>query len=378
VYDHATNRMIVFGGQNGFNTYAGNPQVRVLENADGTGVGTPTWTTLTPTGTPPADRESSALAYDAANNRLIVFGGATVACCAVVTNVYNDVWVLTNANGLGGTPAWTQLSPAGAGPSPRYWTTAEYDAATNRLILFGGLNGQGGPGSDFFNEVWVLANANGLGGTPEWIQVSPTGTAPDGRFGHVSGCNSLTRDLVIATGRNDDTASIYNDVWVLGNATASSEFTGFFSPVDNTPTINSVKAGQGVPVRFSLGGDQGLDIFAPGYPKSQTAACDPGAQVDGVESTRDRGFEQPVLRRGDRHLLLHLEDEQVGRHLPAVGREARRRERAPGDVHPELTRSARATRSRSSQRTHVICGSGPDSVRTAAPPGSSAPRPPGR
>jgi hypothetical protein len=211
-----------------------------------------------------------------------------VACCAVVTNVYSDVWVLTNANGLG-TPAWTQLAPAGAGPSPRYWTTAEYDAATNRLILFGGLNGQGGTLSDYFNEVWVLTNANGLGGTPEWIQVSPTGTAPDGRFGHVSGFNGLTGDLVIATGRNDDTASLYNDVWVLGNATASYEFTGFFSPVDNPPTINSVKAGQGVSVRFSLGGDQGLDIFASGYPKSQTVTCDPDAQVDGVESTVTAG-----------------------------------------------------------------------------------------
>jgi hypothetical protein len=50
-----------------------------------------------------------------------------------------------------------------------------------------------------------------------------------------------------------------------------------------------VKAGQSVPVRFSLGGDQGLAIFAAGYPKSQQVACDSTAPVDGVEETITAG-----------------------------------------------------------------------------------------
>ena len=41
-------------------------------------------------------------------------------------------------------------------------------------------------------------------------------------------------------------------------------FTGFFSPVDNLPALNAVKGGASVPVKFSLAGDQGLDIFAVG------------------------------------------------------------------------------------------------------------------
>jgi Glycine rich protein len=60
---------------------------------------------------------------------------------------------------------------------------------------------------------------------------------------------------------------------------------GFFQPIDNLPTLNSVKAGSGVPVKFSLGGDQGLSIFAAGYPKSQTVACTSGAPTDDVEQT---------------------------------------------------------------------------------------------
>jgi len=60
-------------------------------------------------------------------------------------------------------------------------------------------------------------------------------------------------------------------------------FSGFFQPVDNLPTLNVVKAGSAVPVKFSLGGDQDLDIFDTGYPKSQVIACDSTAPVAGIE-----------------------------------------------------------------------------------------------
>lgn len=66
-------------------------------------------------------------------------------------------------------------------------------------------------------------------------------------------------------------------------------FTGFSQPVDNLPTINQMKAGAAVPVKFSLGGDQGLAILADGYPKSQTIACNSTSTVDGIELTLTAG-----------------------------------------------------------------------------------------
>ncbi len=63
------------------------------------------------------------------------------------------------------------------------------------------------------------------------------------------------------------------------------DFAGFFSPVNNLPTINVAKAGSAIPVKFSLGGEMGLEIFAEGYPKSQQIACDSTAPVDGIEET---------------------------------------------------------------------------------------------
>jgi 2',3'-cyclic-nucleotide 2'-phosphodiesterase (5'-nucleotidase family) len=54
-------------------------------------------------------------------------------------------------------------------------------------------------------------------------------------------------------------------------------FAGFFAPVSNPPAVNTVKAGQAIPVKFSLTGNQGLNIFASGYPKVQFVSCTTGA-----------------------------------------------------------------------------------------------------
>jgi hypothetical protein len=62
-------------------------------------------------------------------------------------------------------------------------------------------------------------------------------------------------------------------------------FSGFFPPVDNLPVLNMMKAGRAIPVKFSLNGDQGLAIFAAGYPKSEQIACDSTEPTDGIEET---------------------------------------------------------------------------------------------
>jgi Tol biopolymer transport system component len=66
-------------------------------------------------------------------------------------------------------------------------------------------------------------------------------------------------------------------------------FDGFFSPVDNLPTLNATKAGNAVPVKFGLGSDQGLDVFAADYPKSQRINCDSSAPIDSIEQTVSAG-----------------------------------------------------------------------------------------
>jgi hypothetical protein len=61
-------------------------------------------------------------------------------------------------------------------------------------------------------------------------------------------------------------------VHIAGRALYS--FTGFQPPVANLPTVNSIHAGQDIPFKFSLGGDQGLGVIVPGYPTVTRVDCE--------------------------------------------------------------------------------------------------------
>ncbi len=65
-------------------------------------------------------------------------------------------------------------------------------------------------------------------------------------------------------------------------------FTGFFPPISNTG-LNDVKAGSGVPIKFTLCGDAGLDILAPMSPVSQQIDCSTSAVIGPEEPTSPKG-----------------------------------------------------------------------------------------
>ena len=58
--------------------------------------------------------------------------------------------------------------------------------------------------------------------------------------------------------------------------TVAYNFAGFFSPVDSPPAVNGAIAGQAIPIRFSLSGDKGLNIFAA---RRVAIACPSGNAV---------------------------------------------------------------------------------------------------
>ena len=72
------------------------------------------------------------------------------------------------------------------------------------------------------------------------------------------------------------------------NVNVTYVWTGFLQPVDNLPIVNAVKAGSAIPVKFTLGGNMGLAIFAAGYPKSGAYACGSAAE-DAIEETVTAG-----------------------------------------------------------------------------------------
>lgn len=204
-FDRATGRAIAFGGI----PHTGN--VWILDHADGLG-GTPAWQQLAPAGAAPPARHAHGQSYDPASNRLIVFGGCAGGCFPTL----NDVWVLTNANGMGGTPEWINLSPPG-GPAGRAHPGVAYDDVTNRLIVFGGQDG-GGFGGSTFPEVWILTNANGLGGAASWQKLAPVGGPPPGQYGPTVSYDPSTNRLTAFAGAAQGTGALTNAVWVLDHA----------------------------------------------------------------------------------------------------------------------------------------------------------------
>jgi hypothetical protein len=226
LYDSASNRMMVFGGsQNGtgpcLNDYW------ILSNANTVG-GTPTWLTETPSGTAPSPRLRHSSVYDPATNSLIIFGGYDCT-----STYFNDVWILSNANSVSGTPVWTNIVPLGTPPSARENATGVYDSATNSLILFGG-----DAGTPMFNDVWVLSHANGSGGTPAWTQLTVSGTGPTARTGHSAVYDSQNSRMVIYGGWNGTT--ILSDTWILANANG----------VAGTPTWIQLATATAGPARY--------------------------------------------------------------------------------------------------------------------------------
>ncbi len=120
------------------------------------------WSELCAVNAGPGPRAGAASGFDENNDRLILFSGE-----AGPSIHPEDIWILQNATATGGPPTWLTLA-ATSGPVGREQAASTYDAATNRLILHGGCAGDC---SVALSDTWVLENANGLGGAPAWVRL---------------------------------------------------------------------------------------------------------------------------------------------------------------------------------------------------------------
>jgi hypothetical protein len=95
------------------------------------------------------------IAWDAARGRVVLFGGRAPGDGPALS----DTWFYDGAD-------WTP-APAGAAPPPRHSAALAYDAARDRLVLFGGRSG-----FDALDDTWQL-------GPTGWAQASPTTPPPE-------------------------------------------------------------------------------------------------------------------------------------------------------------------------------------------------------
>jgi len=150
IYDPVGDRLIVFGGVDGVTSTTDYGDVWQLTLS-----GTPTWTQLSPVGTPPTPRSGHTAVYDPVRSRMVVFGGRTGLA------LLNEVWVLE----LSGTPTWHTIQAAPP-PSARYLHVAAYDPQHDAMLMYGGyLDGYVLTNSaaelDFAVNVWIPQEALG-------------------------------------------------------------------------------------------------------------------------------------------------------------------------------------------------------------------------
>ena len=110
--------------------------------------GTPTWTRLA-TPQHPSARDDAAIAYDAADGYVVLFGGG--AGLGTGSNYsapvcYNDTWIFVHG-------VWTNLSIAG--PPPTCDPAMAYDAAAGVILLYDGADVNP---SVPWNETWEFVH----------------------------------------------------------------------------------------------------------------------------------------------------------------------------------------------------------------------------
>jgi hypothetical protein len=144
----------------------------------------PTWMQVT-TANSPGGRSYTSMAYDAAHQEVVLFGG-------LASSSVSETWVWDGTN-------WTRKSPVNVPPA-RYLAAMAYDVERRQVVLFGGLGQSGGSLSD----TWAWDGTN-------WTQKLPANSPPP-RDGHVMAYDALHRQVVLFGGYGE--SGPMSDTWV--------------------------------------------------------------------------------------------------------------------------------------------------------------------
>ena len=183
VYDAGSDRMIVFGG---FMFDSGvNGETWAYD------VDSNTWEHMHPKNHPSA-RNYSAMAYDAASDRVILFGGDNG------TDVFGDTWGYDYES-----DSWTEMSPAKS-PAARDYSWMVYDPGSDRMVLYGGSKDQE---TATLDDTWAYDYDRN-----RWTRLVVDG--PSARAWHAMAYDDRTKTIVLfggGTSRDEFTA----ETWIF-------------------------------------------------------------------------------------------------------------------------------------------------------------------
>src|SRR5581483_174826 len=171
--------------------------------------------------------------------------------------------------------AWTFLTPGGTIPPAGDVSTFGYDPGSNRLVVLDIVPGDG------TNGTWLLSDANAIGGTDAWTNIIPGSTPgiPPRGFLVGSGYNPNSKILIDALNAVQNSNQV-PQVWLLKNADGSTPFLSFplHGVTPSTASISTVmdhhvaKNSQGNPQYYAA--DNLVDAYTG---EEGTFNCTPAA-----------------------------------------------------------------------------------------------------
>jgi hypothetical protein len=202
-YDEARGKVVLFGGR-ASNFYCATGVCDDTWEWDGAAG---TWARKTPAGgEQPPPRAQHAMTWDPVRRRVLLHGGSDgiVFTDGGFHSTYRqDTWEWDGTT-------WTEVTPAGAKPSPRQSPGLAWDRERDRAVLFGGGEYDG---RDPVADTWEWD-----GGSRTWTERTPA-TSPEARQGHAMAFHPVRKTVLLFGG---STGSQYlGDTWEWNGATGA-------------------------------------------------------------------------------------------------------------------------------------------------------------
>jgi cysteine-rich repeat protein len=228
-YDAARDRVVLFGGRKSEETGPRDLNDQWQWNGRG-------WARVVTPFAPPA-RSFHAMAYDAAAGVIVMFGGVDVSLPGIGGGPppYGDTWQWDGR-------LWSQVAPSDAALA-RSEQAMAYDAGRKRVIMYGGRPMSGFAEPPPHDDAWEWSGA-------EWTSLCKP-CEPGGRRHAAMAYDPARGVIVLFGGRNEE--GVFGDTWELANGTWARRTPSLPSPAGRRGAWMAYDAGSG---KLLLGGGE--------------------------------------------------------------------------------------------------------------------------
>lgn len=179
-FDENRNVIVLFGGD----------RIRSTPTGDTWEYDGKNWKQINPENSPEA-RYGHQMIFDRRGGKILMFGGYDKK-----NKLFNDTWTWDGR-------VWEKI--ADSSPMPRRSPAIAYDESRGKIVLFGGLGGDGPPrqNEQFYQDTWEFDGK-------KWERIASTG--PDPRYGPAMIYDPSSKKIILFGG-NDHSDNIYGDTW---------------------------------------------------------------------------------------------------------------------------------------------------------------------